>query len=399
MTEAARELRVHALIDSLTWGGAEALLADFAAGAPAAGIRFTVGYLQERGGDPAATRLRAQGVEPELVGIESLLNPSDHQRVKRHIESVRPDVVHTHLGYADFLGGIAARRLGCASVSTIHVTRWEPGMREHVKERLMAAARRRCAARVISVSESARSLLVDGGWDSASRVTTIHNGIAVPATRRSRSDVRSELGLAADDVVVATLGVLRAGKGHAEAIAAVERLRASVPGLRLLIVGDGPERAAVQALARPLGDAVVLAGWRDDVPDLLAGVDAVLHPSFADAFPTALLEAMAASLPVVATAVGGIPEIVREGVTGSLVPAPPDVDAIVAALEPLVSDASLRAAMGERARARFEAHFTAERWAERMRALYEEVLAGSDGEPSRRADTALTMRSATQSHV
>jgi glycosyltransferase involved in cell wall biosynthesis len=396
----ARELRVHALIDSLTAGGAETLLADFAAGAPAAGIDLTVGYLQERGGDPAAARLRAQGIEPELVGIESMLHPRDHRRVREHIARADPDVVHTHLGYADFLGGFAARRLGRASVSTVHVTSWNPGLRENVKERLMARARRRCAARVIAVSDSARALLVDGGWDSAERVTTIHNGIAAPPPRRTREDVRAELGLAPGDIVVATLGVLRAGKGHAEAIAAVDALLSRVPRLRLLVVGDGPERHVVETLARPLGDAVVLAGWREDVPDLLAGVDVVLHPSFADAFPTALLEAMAASVPVVASSVGGIPEIVDDGVTGTLIPAPPRADALAAALEPLATDAELRARVGSAARERFERHFTAESWAQRLRALYDEVLrVAGDGEPSRRADTAATTRSATRSQV
>src|SRR3954462_15524656 len=96
-----RPLRVPALIASLAWGGAETLLADFAAGAPAAGIDLSVGYLQDFDGSPSADALRAHGIEPELVGVRKLLDAESMWRVGRHIARIRPDVLHTHLGAAD----------------------------------------------------------------------------------------------------------------------------------------------------------------------------------------------------------------------------------------------------------------------------------------------------------
>jgi glycosyltransferase involved in cell wall biosynthesis len=117
-----------------------------------------------------------------------------------------------------------------------------------------------------------------------------------------------------------------------------------------------------------------MAGHRDDVMDVLDAVDVVVHPTHADAFPTALLEAMAASVPTVATAVGGIPEIVDAGVTGILIGDPPSVFRLAEALEPLLGDAQWRREMGAAGRARFEERFSADRWAERLRALYDEAL-------------------------
>lgn len=368
----AAPLRVHSLIASLTWGGAETLLAHLAAGAPAAGLELSVGYLLERDGSPAAPALRARGIEPRLIGVRSLLRPADLLRVRRHVAAAAPDVVHTHLGYADLMGGVAARSLGVPCVATVHVMRRSEEARERVKDELMALARRRCASRVICVSQAARRWYLDTGWDRPDRVVAVPNGVAAPAAdRRRREATRAALSLGADDLVVAMVAVLRPGKGHDVAVTAMRALTARLPKARLLILGDGPSRSEVARLAAPLGDSVVIAGHRDDVPSVLAAADAVLHPTAHDAFPSALLEAMAAGLPVVATAVGGIPEIVRDGETGLLLPAPARAGDVAAALERLLGDAGLRAAMGAAGRRRFEEHFSAERWAQRLRAVYE----------------------------
>ncbi len=378
MADSTRALRVHVLIDSLNWGGAETLLADFAAGAPAAGIDLSVGYLQDVNGSPSAMALRARGIEPQLIGVRKLLDAESVWRVRRHLARVRPDVVHTHLGAADVHGTVAARSLRMPTVSTIHLVAPETAALDHreaARERLMAAARRYGSRRVIAVSNAARDAYLDAGLDRAARVVTVHNGIAPRAPLRTRAELRAELGIPADAPVVAMVSVLRAGKGHDVAIAAVDELRRRHPGLRLLVVGDGPARAEVEALARPLGDAVVLTGFRRDVVELLAASDALLLPSRMDAFPTALLEAASVGVPCVATAVGGIPEIVADGITGLLIDAPATPGAVASAVGRLLDDPALRARLGEAAHARFDARFTAERWAARCRAIYDDVLA------------------------
>jgi glycosyltransferase involved in cell wall biosynthesis len=124
----------------------------------------------------------------------------------------------------------------------------------------------------------------------------------------------------------------------------------------------------------PLGDAALMLGFRDDVTDLLAAADVVLLPTRMDAFPTVLLEAAAVGVPAVATAVGGVPELVVDGVTGLLVDGPPTAGDVSTALERLLADAPLRERMGRAANERFRERFTAARWAERCRAVYDAVL-------------------------
>lgn len=378
------DLRVHALIDSLNWGGAESLLADLAVGAPSAGIELSVGYLQDFNGSPNAERLRAAGIEPRFVGVRKLLDAESLRRVRRHLAEIRPDVVHTHLMAADVQGTLAARSLRLPAVSTVHlVARRRSGApRQDVKDALTAAVRRLGSARTITVSDAARAAYVAAYGDARRhpRVTTIHNGLALVAPPADAAgQVRAELGIAPDALVASIVSVLRPGKGHAVAVEVIRRLLPRFPTLRLLVVGSGPSEEEVRRLVAPLGDAALLLGHRSDVPRLLAATDVLLHPTAMDAFPGVLLEASALGVPTVATAVGGIPEIVADGESGLLVQAPPTADAVAARLERLLADAPLRARMSDAARARFAREFTAQRWAQRLRALYDDVLAERDG--------------------
>ena len=376
----ATQLRVHILIDSLTWGGAEMLLGDLAAGAKSAGICLSVGYLNERDGSPAAAGLRAHGIEPELVPARRMLDLRALGLVRRHLARMGPHVVHTHLNQADALGTLAGRSLGLPCVSTIHLVPGRPrgrpsidGFKELERMRLAALARRHAGAGVITVSNAAREAYLAMGWDTPGRVVTVHNGIARSALPEDGARVRRELGLGSDAPVVTTVSVLRPGKGHDVVVEVVRRLLPRFPDLRLIVMGDGPAREEVRRLVATLGARAIFTGYRDDVMPVLMASDVVLHPTLMDAFPTALLEAAAARLPVVATAVGGIPEIVLDGGTGLLVPAPPTAEAVAARLESLLLDSALRARLGRAAGERFEERFTARRWAASLREVYEGV--------------------------
>jgi glycosyltransferase involved in cell wall biosynthesis len=373
-----RTLRVHALIDNLGFGGAEMLLPEFAARAESVGVELSVGYIGEAAvGSQALERLRRLGIEPVHVPVTSMLSVSDHRRVRRHVAEQAPDVVHTHLGWSDVLGSVAARSLGIACVSTVHEMDWlATSLRDRALMRVMALARRRCADRVVVVSDTARRAYLATGWDRPAHVDRVYNGVAGRALPGSGRAVREELGIAAGAPVVAMLSALRTEKAHDVAIEAIGRLRSAHPGLRLVIVGDGACRADIERLAEPLGDAVVLAGFRDDVMAVLDAADVLLHPSHIEAFPTALLEAMAASVPIVATAVGGIPEIVSDGVDGVLVEPPPDAGRVAEALGALLDDEERRRRLAAAGRAHFESDFTLDRWLEGTRAVYDSILAG-----------------------
>jgi glycosyltransferase involved in cell wall biosynthesis len=367
-----KPLRLHVLIDSLTWGGAETLLADFARGAGDAGLEVTVGYLSAE--SEAAGGLRRAGIEPELVEVTSLTSRSDYRRVRDHLARQSPDILHTHLGGSDFLGGLAGRALGIPSVSTVHVMETGGSPRDRAKRHLIGLARRRCNYRVIAVSEAARESYLKTHWDRPEHVVTVHNGIVDRARPGAGRVVRSELGLAPDDLVVAMVGVLRPGKGHEVAAQAAESLLARFPKLRLLVVGDGPARPVVERAMAPLKDRAVLAGYREDILNVLDAVDVLIHPSSIDAFPTALIEAGAARVPIVTTNVGGIPEIVTDGENGILIDAPPEAGALADALASLLAQPELRKRLGEEGRRRYEGRFTVSRWLARLQGLYQGAL-------------------------
>ncbi len=373
----ARPLRVHALIDTIVFGGAEMLLAELAAGAIEAGIDFSVAYLHDEG--PSAMRLRELGIEPERVPIYSLLGPRDLWRIRAHLARVRPDLLHTHLGYSDFLGGIAARSLGIPSVSTLHVMEWHGELRERVKVVLMALARMVCSQRVICVSDAARASYLAALPARSQRVVTVHNGIAAGARPGAGVRVRAELGIAPADPVISMITVLREGKGHDVALEALAVLAERFPGIRLLILGEGPAEEWIRTLAAPLGRAAILTGHRNDVMDVLDATDILLHPSLVDAFPTALIEAMAAGVPIVASRVGGIPEIVTDGREGILVAAPPRPPDVAAALEVLLTNPERRRALAGAARARFRDYFTVQAWMRRLLPVYEAAIADGPG--------------------
>ncbi|MEJ7783955.1 MAG: glycosyltransferase [Solirubrobacteraceae bacterium] len=371
-------VHVHHLIDTLATGGAETLLAELTRVAGDQGLHITVGYLQDRAGGAAHERLLAAQDEVKLVGIPGRLGPTALWRTRTHLAAVAPDILHTHLGYSDLLGCLAARSLGLPAVSTVHQEVWHDGTaKSRLRARLTAHSRRAGTQRVIAVSEPTRAAYLATGWDRPDRVVTIRNGVAGRAQPGAGVRIRQELALRPGALVVGTLSALRPEKSHDVAIAAVGMLLDEYPSLRLVIPGDGPHREAVQVLAERLGDRVVLAGSRVDVMSLLDAYDVLLHPSRpgAEALPTACLEAMAASVPVVATDVGGTREVLAGGASGVLVPSGAGFVEVAAALSPLLDDPQRRRALGEAGRRRFEAEFTAERWAQRLGVLYREVLA------------------------
>src|SRR5438067_1782724 len=201
-----------------------------------------------------------RGAQHLLPGFAIAAQRADRARVRNHLAESRPDVLHTHLGGSDFLGGIAAKALGIPAISTLHQVSWQTGSpRDKVKYRLQALARRRCAANVIAVCEAVRERYLSRRWDKPSRVVTVHNGIANQSEPGAGRKVRDELGLAPTDLVMTMVSVLRRDKagmlppdsvltvaGHDVAVPAMRALAGEFPDVRLVVVGDGPDRAVVE---------------------------------------------------------------------------------------------------------------------------------------------------------
>ena len=362
---------VHVIHD-LRPGGAEHLLVDLAAVAPSAGIDMSVVSLRPLAGHRHARALARRGVPVDSLDLAAWWDPRGPGRFAALLERRQPDVVHTHLKHADVIGGRAAVRAGIPHVSTLHVIEDGIGRTASWKRDLAVRFRQRTAHRTIAVSDAVRDWYMDHTGADPASVVTIRNGVPAPPelTSDERSSVRSELGVGSDAVMAVMVAVMRPGKGHdvlLDAIAGIDD-----PRLVLVLAGDGPLEPEIRRRAAS-DERVVLAGFRDDVDRLLAAADMVVHPTLADALPTALVHALAAGTPTVASDVGGVPEIVAPG-TGVLVP-PGDRAALTDAVAAMASDPEGRRVMGKRARERFEEEFAGTDWARRLRALYEEIVA------------------------
>lgn len=278
-------------------------------------------------------------------------------RLARLLREQGFDVVHTHSSKAGLVGRLAARLSGTRATVVHHVHGWsfnplqrEAGRRATVwLERL--AARPGFLLLACSEATSAEGRRHGIGRDEDRRV--VHYGIERPALlrRRPRAAIRRRLGLAPRDLLVLQLGNLKPQKDPLTFARAAVLAGSALPRARFWIAGDGPLREETEALAASggLADRFRVLGWRRDVPELLAAADVMVLTSRFEGLPLAVLRAMAAGLPVVATAVNGTPEAVHHGETGFLVP-PGDAEGTAAAIVRLGRDPALRRRLGRAAR-------------------------------------------------
>jgi glycosyltransferase involved in cell wall biosynthesis len=220
------------------------------------------------------------------------------------------------------------------------------------------------------------------------RVVTIPNGVEVARYQSSeevRSETRASLGVLPGERLVGTVGSLIPLRNHALLLSAAPEVISSFPGTRFVLVGEGPERPALQTLAKRLGisDQVIFTGHRSDIPAMLAAMDVFALSCDTEGFGLAALEAMAAGLPVVATQVGALPELVEAGETGLLVPRG-DARALANALLTLLRDHGLATRLGAAGRVRAERDFSAARTAEQISDVYLELVGGRVPTESRR---------------
>jgi protein-tyrosine-phosphatase len=264
-------------------------------------------------------------------------------------------------------------------VRTIHgmrepLTGWN-SVKFSVYERLERAALRRRADVLIAVSGHIADVLHQSGY-APEQVAQIHNGIDVRTVLASRpiDQVRRELGIGMERLVIGTVGRLMRVKGHAALIHAARSSLDERPGAVFLFVGDGPLRQELSTLAAQLGieHACVFAGARTDVYDLIAAMDVFVLPSLSEGTPIALLEAMALRVPVVATAVGGVPEVVTHGVNGLLVEAG-DAEGLSRACLQLATDRVKAHRLAVRARQDVESTFSAARSGDALVEAYKRI--------------------------
>lgn len=308
------------------------------------------------------------GFETFVVDMRGAIDFPAIARLRSVIKRFRADIVNTHSGRDTQLAGMAARTLSKRPriVRTRHLAL-------PITSRFTYSV---LPDHVVTVSKYVENYLVEAGVPRQG-ITTIPTGVDFSRYDRAgvQGNLRQELGLPADSLLVGTVAILRAKKGHAEILDAVPAVLQRFPHAHFVFAGDGPQTENLKAriAAEGLGERVHLLGLRRDVTNVLASLDVFVLPTHQEALGTAFIEAGAMGLPAVASRVDGVPEVIIDGQTGLLVPAQ-DGKALVEPICRLLGDPIFRQGMGANAREFVQRKFSREVMAQGMERLYQQLL-------------------------
>ena len=363
--------RLAFLIGTLGVGGAERFLMELVRKVPRDRYELQVVCIARRG--EFGELLAREGCDVVELGKRTGLDPLILPRLVRQLRRFRPHVVNTHLWTADLWGRLAAYLTGTpvVVVTEQNVDLWKSGLNHAIDARLLSRT-----DAVICVSHEVARFYRSRGVPPE-KLHVIPNAIDVtPFDGPLVEGLRPEVGAAAEDFLFLSAARLHPQKAQSVLLEATRRLADECDGFQVLLAGEGPLRETLEAEVRRLrlGHHVKLLGLRQDLPSLLRQANAFVLSSLYEGLPLAILEAMAARLPVVATRVGGCPEVVIEGRTGFLVP-PGNAGALAQAMANLMNARRRAREMGVEGRRLVEAEYRIEQSAERTLALFDTSLA------------------------
>jgi glycosyltransferase involved in cell wall biosynthesis len=364
---------VHLLIGGEVAGG-QVVALRLARAAKARG--HTVSFVSPSDG-AALDAAREDGFDVHLLNLTRMYRLADALRFARLLRTVGADLLHTHTQVVpNVLGRTAARTVGVPVISHLHIeNHFRAQVLPRAVYRRLDNATARLCARILAVSNATRDSLVTQGYPPA-LVEVVPNGVELDDAPAPRPALRHRLALPAHARLVGEVARLAEVKGQRTMIEALPEL----DGVHLALVGqdvefEGAYQGELERLAERLGvaDRVAFVGHLPDAARRYGEFDVVVLPSLAEGLPMVLLEALAQARPVVATPVGGTPEIVVHEETGLLVP-PGDAQALAAAIRRLVNDLVLGRRLGEAGRALVQTRYSAEQQAKRVLAIYDEVV-------------------------
>jgi glycosyltransferase involved in cell wall biosynthesis len=363
------QLKVIHLVEDLKIGGAERVIADTALGLDRKKYDASV-WCVTRGGE-TASELSEKGIEVKILGISSYHNPLSTFKMTRLLKSARPDIVHTHGYFASVIGRLAARIAGTPVIlAHVHSTYWEYKKRHIMIERKLS----RFTHKIICCSKAVENFVKNTEKITDNKTIVVYNGVDEErfCPLQSPTSIRAEFGMSEEAAVVGTVSSLTPHKGHEYLIQAASLVLDTLPSAKFIIVGDGPLRKRLEDQAKNLNihPAVIFTGIRKDIPEMLSLMDVFVLPSHTrEGLGIAIIEAMAAERPVVATDIGGIPEAVNDGETGLLVP-PGDQEALSEAIIDLLQNTKKAKEMGEKGRNRVKEKFTTKKMLSEIEHVY-----------------------------
>lgn len=381
----SKKIGVLQVIDQLGTGGAETLQYTMAAAIDRERFDWHVCALRPSSQEsaPLAGDLRALGVPVTVFRQRNAYDVATLLKLARYIRSHRIDLIHTHLAGADVAGRITGFITRRPVVSTIHMLKGDFPEAPRRRQWLVQWTARLMCARLVVVARNLRDEVAEWFGVPLRKVVVIPNGVDTGKFRKSpgfnRESMRRAL-TGGDYPIITNVGRLFPQKAQHHLIEAATAILETLPTARFVLAGDGPLRAGLEALAqaRGLGDHVLFLGFRDDVSDILAASDLFVLTSEQEGLPLAVLEALSLGCPVVSTAVGGVPEVVREGITGRLIP-PGDTKALTEAILAAFADKEESRRMAANGQRLVKEEYNMHAWARKWEKLYRHVLAGARG--------------------
>ncbi len=364
------------LVEDLHMGGVEELIWLIATGLDPARYRVKVCAVEE--GGMTADRLRQAGISVTILGRKNYHQPATLRAIATFLRDENVSVLHTHMYFANMAGRWANV---LAKVPVVLTTAYSTYHERKPHQRVMEWLWSHSTDRIIAAAETIRDFTARQSWIPLKKFIVIYDGARdawqeAQANGWTRGSARADLGLDERTRVIGCVARLDPVKGHDVLINAAALVLKHLPDAVLVLVGDGPRRAGLEAQVRTLGieRSVRFLGARQDVSRVLPAFDVFcLASSLREGCPLAVLEAMSARLPVVASRIGGIPEEVEEGKTGLLAP-PGDAEALASALRRLLENPGEATEMGRQGRERYERLFSPKALIGQLDNLYQELL-------------------------
>jgi len=369
-------MKVAQVIDSLKVGGAQKLQATMASALNGHDVQITVISLRNDADSPISKELEARGIRIVRFPAAKLLDPFRISRLVRFMRGECFDAIQCHLSSANILGSLAARLTGTPCILTLHSAGSDPRYQTPARIRLENCAFRYSAQRIVAVG----NVVADAHRHRILKKTidVIPNAVPIeaPLSPEERLIVRSEITGEASRPLLISVGRLSPPKGYLDLLDAFEGITGRHSNAFLAIVGGGALASELEqeVLRRKLENHVALLKERNDVARLLAASDLYICASHWEGLPVSVLEAMAAGLPIVSTAVGDIPGVVIHG-TGLLVP-PRQPRQLQCAMESLLNDVPKMQLLGKNAREHVRRNYSPVVWMDHLMSLYREVGQG-----------------------